>query len=452
MKKVVKALIFFLVMTMIPFSATWAQTEEDTEESATTAGPKYGTDSVNCVMNLSLYREFYKQKNFKDAYPHWRWVFNNCPLATMNLYIDGAKMVSNLVDETKDAALKDKYVDTLMMVYDQRIKYFNKEGFVLGRKGIDLYTYRTDKIEEIYPVLKKSVELSVNKSEGAVLVYYFRAIIGMVDLQKLEKVAIIDGYDVISEIVDHNIQANQQKAKALANWENIKANIESTFEPFATCPDLISIYQKKYNSNSDDVETLKKITNVLDRKGCNDSELFFQATEKLHTLEPSAQSAYLMGSLYLGKENMSRAATYLQQAANLFEEPENQVRALNLLANIQFNQRSYSQARATAQKILQINPNYGKAYLLIGDLYAASAANCTEDDMSGKTVFWAAVDKYVKARSVDSSVESEANQRIGQYSQHFPPKEDLFFRDMEEGGSYTVGCWINEATTIRPAK
>jgi tetratricopeptide (TPR) repeat protein len=370
----------------------------------------------------------------------------------MNLYIDGAKMVSNLVDETKDAALKDKYVDTLMMVYDQRIKYFNKEGFVLGRKGIDLYTYRTDKIEEIYPVLKKSVELSVNKSEGAVLVYYFRAIIGMVDLQKLEKVAIIDGYDVISEIVDHNIQANQQKAKALANWENIKANIESTFEPFATCPDLISIYQKKYNSNSDDVETLKKITNVLDRKGCNDSELFFQATEKLHTLEPSAQSAYLMGSLYLGKENMSRAATYLQQAANLFEEPENQVRALNLLANIQFNQRSYSQARATAQKILQINPNYGKAYLLIGDLYAASAANCTEDDMSGKTVFWAAVDKYVKARSVDSSVESEANQRIGQYSQHFPPKEDLFFRDMEEGGSYTVGCWINEATTIRPAK
>ncbi|KAF5030698.1 hypothetical protein DSECCO2_635510 [anaerobic digester metagenome] len=159
-----------------------------------------------------------------------------------------------------------------------------------------------------------------------------------------------------------------------------------------------------------------------------------------------------MGSLYLGKENMSKAATYLQQAANLFEEPENQVRALNLLANIQFNQRSYSQARATAQKILQINPNYGKAYLLIGDLYAASASNCTEDDMGGKTVFWAAVDKYVRARNVDPSVESEANQKIGQYSQHFPAKEDLFFRDMQEGASYTVGCWINETTTIRPAK
>lgn len=451
MKKVVKASIFFLIMTLVPFSTTWAQTEEETEENAATAGPRYGSDSANCVIHLSLYREFYKQKNYKDAFPHWRWVFNNCPLATMNLYIDGAKMVSSLVDETKDAGLKDKYVDTLMMVYDQRIKYFDKEGFVLGRKGIDLYTYRTDKVEEIYPVLKRSVELSGNKTEGAVLVYYFRTIIGMVDLKKLDKVAIVDGYDVISEIIDHNIQVNKEKPKALANWENIKANIESTFEPFATCPDLISIYQKKYDSNSDDIENLKKITNVLDRKGCNDSELFFRATEKLHTLEPSAQSAYLMGSLYLGKENMSRAATYLQQAADLFDEPENKIRALNLLANIQFNQRSYSQARSTAQKILQINPNYGKAYMLIGDLYAASAANCTEDDMGGKTVFWAAVDKYYKAKSVDPSVEAEANQKIGQYSQHFPVNEDLFFRDMQKGDSYTVGCWINEVTTVRPA-
>ena len=28
---------------------------------------KYGEDSVNCVINLSLYREYYKQKNYDDA-------------------------------------------------------------------------------------------------------------------------------------------------------------------------------------------------------------------------------------------------------------------------------------------------------------------------------------------------------------------------------------------------
>ncbi|HPJ63617.1 tetratricopeptide repeat protein [Lentimicrobium sp.] len=452
MKKGVKALIFLLMISLGFTGVSRAQTDDDSEEKTTTAGPKYGADSTNCVMHLSLYREFYKQKNYKDALPHWRWVFFNCPIASQNTYIDGAKIISTKVDECKDPALREKLIDTLMMVYDQRIRYFNREGYVLGRKGIDLFTYRTDKTEQIYPVLKKSVELSGKKSEGAVLVYYFRAIISMVDLQKMDKSAIVDGYDQISEIIDHNLKLNQDNPKKLANWENIKANIESTFEPFATCPDLIGIYEKKYADKPDDIELLTKITNVLERKKCTDSELFFNATEKLHKLQPSAQSAYLMGSLNLEKNNISKAAEYMQEAANLFEDNTDKIRALNLLANINFNQRNYSQARANAQKILQLDPNYGKAYILIGDLYAASSSMCTEDDMGGKTVFWAAVDKYVKARSVDPSVEAEANNKIGQYSKHFPPASDLFFRDLNEGGSYTVGCWINETTTIRAAK
>ncbi len=44
---------------------------------------KYGEDSVKCVTNLSLYREFYKQwraseftsSTVNDAIGPWRWVF-----------------------------------------------------------------------------------------------------------------------------------------------------------------------------------------------------------------------------------------------------------------------------------------------------------------------------------------------------------------------------------------
>ena len=258
-------------------------------------------------MHLSLYREFFKQKNYHDAYSHWKWVFNNCPLASQNVYIDGAKLVTAKIDEAKDPGKRDLLVDTLMMVYDQRITYFDREGYVLGRKGVDLFTYRPEKTEQIYQILKKSVDLSGNKTEGSPLVYYFRSILGMVDLQKLEKAAIVDGYDQISEIIDFNLKQSTDNAQQLASWENIKGNIESTFEPFATCPDLISIYEKKFSEKPEDVDLLKKITNVLDRKKCNDSELFFKATENLHKLEPSAQSAYLMGTLNLKKENYRKS-------------------------------------------------------------------------------------------------------------------------------------------------
>ncbi len=451
MKKGIKAVFFLLMLSLLPISTILAQETED-NSSSVAKGPKYGSDSATCVMHLSLYREFYKQKNFKDAFPHWRWVFRSCPLASQNVYIDGVKMVSARIDEAKDAAKKEALIDTLMMVYDQRITYFNREGYVLGRKGTDLYTYRPDKTEQIYQILKKSVDLSGNKSEGGPLVYYFRSIIGMVDLQKLDKSAIVDGYDQISQIIDHNIKENAGKAEKLASWENIKGNIESTFEPYATCPDLISMYEKKYAESPEDVELLRKITTILERKDCTKEDLFFKATESLHKLEPSAQSAFLMGKLSLQKDQASKAADYMQEAANLFEDSADKIKALEVLASINFSQRNFSQARTNAQKIIQLNPNYGKAYLLIGDLYAASASMCTGDDLGGSTVYWVAVDKYQKARSVDPSVEEEASAKISQYSRHYPKASDLFFRDMVEGTSYTVGCWINESTTIRGIK
>ena len=94
--------------------------------------PKYGKDSAKCVANLSLYREFYKQwkqsgyKNsaINDATKWWSWVFLHCPIASENIYVDGVRMVDFRIKKAKDPELKSKLIDTLMLIYDQRIKYF----------------------------------------------------------------------------------------------------------------------------------------------------------------------------------------------------------------------------------------------------------------------------------------------------------------------------------------
>jgi hypothetical protein len=99
-----------------------------------------------------------------------------------------------------------------------------------------------------------------------------------------------------------------------------------------------------------------------------------------------------------------------------------------------------------------LRPNDGNPYIIIGDLYASSANDCGEDEISKKAAYWAAVDKYIRARSVDTSVEQMANERISSYSRAFPAMERLFFHDLKEGDSYTVGCWINETTTVRAAR
>ena len=71
------------------------------------------------------------------------------------------------------------------------------------------------------------------------------------------------------------------------------------------------------------------------------------------------------------------------------------------------------------------------------------------DEFDKRTVFWAAVDKFVKAKQVDPSVAAKANEYIERYSPHFPTKDEAFFRDITAGKSVKVGGWINETTTAR---
>lgn len=441
-------LYLILALPLFMLSSLKAQTTSDT--SSIKALDK---DSPQCTEQLSLYREYHKIKLYSYALPHWRWVFNNCPTASQNIYIDGVKIVSSQIEEAQDPELKSKLIDTLMMVYDQRIMHYGKEGYVLGRKAMDAINYRPDMLETAYPWFAKSVNLQGNEAEGAVVIYYLNTAIQLANSGKIEKSEIFDVYDQAITIAENNLSKPDISEKELGTWQNVKANVELLIQPLATCTDLVNIYEKKFAENSDNVEILKNITSILDRRECTkERDLFFRATEKLHTLEPSAQSAYLMGRLSIANNVLQKAADYMSQAADLYTDTTDKIKALYALASIHTSNRNYSQARNAALRILQIKPSEGKAYILIGDMYAASAGSCESDDLSGKTVFWAAVDKYYRAKSVDPSVEQEANEKINQYSRYFPATSDLFFRDYKEGESYVVGCWINENTTIRGTK
>ncbi len=88
-------------------------------------------------------------------------------------------------------------------------------------------------------------------------------------------------------------------------------------------------------------------------------------------------------------------------------------------------------------------------YLLIGDMYAATATSCGDNELTTRVAYWAAADKYNKAKAIDNSIEEEANQRINRVRSRFPDKNTVFFYGLQQGQSYTVGCWINETTTVR---
>jgi tetratricopeptide (TPR) repeat protein len=420
---------------------------------------RYGKDSVTCIMNISLYREFYKQwkasgyknETIKDVISPWRWVFLNCPKGTQNTYIDGVKIISYLIDKAESPELKEKYIDTLMMVYDQRIEYFNKEGYVLGRKGVDLFSYRPSATKDIYRDLKKSIEIEGNASKGPVVVYYMNSAVKMAKEGKADSSIIFDAYDISSGIVDYNLKKYADKPKDNEKWMTIQNNIELILEPFATCKDLIAIYRKKFNENPEDLEMLQKVTALLDEKDCQQDPFYFETTKKLYELEPSPKSAYLIGKMLMNEEKYAEAIDYFKEGEKTGDSVITH-RSFLYIAQAYRTLNNFPSARTYALKSVAYDPYDGEPYILIGDMYAASAKECGDNDLSSRAAYWAAVDKYYKAKKVDPDLAEEAAARIASYSVYFPSAKTIFFYSLNEGDTYRVECWINEDTRVRASK
>lgn len=423
---------------------------------------KYGStpeDSAKCIMNLSLYTEFYKQwktsgyknNSVKDAIGPWRKVYRTCPGARLGTYVDGVKMYTHYINKAKEEAKKNAYIDTLMMLYDSRIEYFGKEGFVLGRKGVDLYSLRLTDYEEAYNILKRSIELEGNESYPDVVVFFMRGTKKMIDEGKASEDLIFDNYELSSQIIEYNLAASAGDDRNTANWENVKGNIDLIFEPFATCEAIIKIYTPKFKENPDDLKMLKKLTRLLDKKKCTEDPLYFEATVKLYDLEPSPESAFLIGKMLMKNKEYEKAIDYLKEGEKL-ENTNDRADAYLYIAECYRTMKNYSSARSYAYKCIEERPDDGNPYIMIGDMYAASNNICGDNDLAKKAVYWVAVDKYYKAKQVDPKVAEVADDRIRSYSIYFPPLEDIFFNNLHEGDDYSVECWINEKTKIRAAK
>ncbi len=418
-------------------------------------GPRFGTDSITCVVNLSLYREFFRQwrqagnegKIIEDAINPWRWVFLNCPKASKNIYLDGVAIVEYLIEKEKDPSRRNKLIDTLMMVYDQRIRAFGEEGFVLGRKGVNLANYRPENTQELFQIFNRSVELMGNSTEPAVIVQYFRTAERMVREGTLDLDQFFNIYSQLIAIVDAGIEAGEN----ITTMENVRGFLVQTLEPHAGCNDLVRIFSKKVEQSPDDIELLHNIIRLFDRRGCTDDPFYLSVTIKAYKLDPSAESAFGIAKMYFRNKEYSKAIEFLDKV-NELKDSNDRADGFLLLANSLKNTNDFPKARDAARNAIKARPGEGHAYILIGDMYAESSESCGTNELTTRAVFWAAVDQYITARRVDPTVAELTDARIALFSKHFPNYETIFFHGFREGDTFLVECWINESTTVRAAR
>lgn len=417
-----------------------------------------GEGDKDFMSTITLEKQVYDQKDYKSTLPYWRILYKKFPKSTLNIYLHGTAIFQSFIENTKDIKLRGLYIDTLMQIYDKRIKYFDQKGYVLGRQGTDYMKFKlldnenmTDDVRK--PILKngftyleESVKLQGLESEAPVLILFMQSSRGLFGMGELGKEKVIENYDIASKIVNNALQKDPNDN----NYIIARDNVDQVFQASgaADCAALISIYTPKFDQIAANIEDLKKVIRMLDRQGCDASPLYAKASEKLFELEPSAEAAYNMARMFIKANQHEKAEEYYKQAIDAEKDPLNLSKYYFEMATLNFNDNPET-AKSYLKKSIENNPNNGKSYLLLGDLYAHNSKSYGENDFEHSFVFMSAVDYFVKAKKADPSLEAEANEKINLYSQYFPNKEDIFMNQLTVGKPYTIGGWINETTIIR---
>ncbi len=416
----------------------------------------HGEDSIRCLQNLSLYQPYAKQGDYASALEFWEIVYAECPASRVGIYIDGAKIKAWQWNKESDPAKKAQIFDELMAVYDQRIKYFGNHNrypspWILGRKALDYLQFNPKgDMKTPYEWLKTAIYDSPTANFEPAYATAFISVSKDLLSDEAHKENFLNDYIKTTERLDAKLAITApgpEKDRIIG----IKNGVDVLFSNSgaADCETLTTLFAERIEQNKGNQDFLNNIISLFKRAKCTDTDTYFLASEYRHAINPTAESAEGCAYQSIKKEDYKKASEYLKEAIELETDTEKKADYAYLTASTLFAEKSFAEARTMALKAAEYKNNFGAPYMLIAKMYANSVDHF-DDPVIKRTVYWAAVDKLQKAKSVDPSVSEEADDLIMKYKEQYPDTEDIFMHpDITVGKAYRIGGWIQESTVAR---
>ncbi len=414
------------------------------------AQDKYGSgpNREECIKYLSYYSEYYKQKNYDSALPNWRQAYSLCPAtASQNMFVHGTTLMTRLYNQVKDEAHKNAIVDTILTLQDQRMAAYPKNRVsILNNKGQYMINYRNADAPYIYKNLNEIVDELGPQSNGGLLVNLLQATITMYRENQLSADDVIAMYDKVTANVEGATAKNDAEAEDNAK---AKAAIESIFadSKVASCENLIAIFGPRYDADPENLALVSNIVKLMNTaEDCASNDLYLKAVTSMYKLDPSYKSAFGLYRLNAARGNVADAAKYLEEAiASPESDDATDAQYYYEMAAFCYKNGMRGKASEAARKAVDMDFGYaGKAYLILGNLWASATCGETVDKWAR---YWAAADYYQKARNADPTVADEAAASLGSVSRYYPEASEAFMYDLTKGQSYTVSCGGMTATT-----
>ncbi len=413
-----------------------------------------------------LYRDQIKLNNIENAYPLWQKAFYSAPGSNGKVkyhFDDGIKIFTHFFQNETDNTQRAALVDSVVMVYEKRVECFGDEAYVAGRKGFDYYyTFNEFRSEEkAFQLLKENIDTKREKADYFVINPFTKLLF---DRIVREEISYEEGRNYAKLVLDAVAYGKENcKGRNCEAWDIIEEYAPIRLEAlegldgFWDCEYYSNKYYSQFEANPEDCETIELVYRRLLRGACSSDDpklIAVKAAKDTKCYTPPPPPGPLKQAFNAYNEGDYRNAVILfEKYVEGTDDVERKSKYLLLIAKIYYRDlKDYSASRRYALKAAELKDNWGEPYMLIGKLYASSGPLCGPGrGWDSQIVTWPAIDKFQYAMNVDPSVASEANDLIRQYRQYMPKKEDIFFRQLNAGDSFYVGCWIQENTRIRTA-
>lgn len=429
----------------------------------------------------SVYRQALKAQDWTVAFENWEKAYKLAPAADGKRdyhYMDGVKLYLNKYKNEADPVKKKEYIGIIDRLYDEAIEayerreiqpstcrdddacYERKIGYVLSRKGFNMFYTLNVPYSQNLEVYAMAIDKAGNDLEYTAYDPVFIMCSHQFQKGLMTKEQVLDFYNKLEEIALYNIENNSRLGSYYDQaWKAGKSKLAPIEADVFDCDYFRPIYKQMYDENPEDMEQLKNLVALLKKRNCDPTDpvlveletKWMAYAEKVNAERQAEFEAnnpsFVAKKLYDEGEYRAAVEKYVE-AIEQESDPEKKASYLFSKASIQFRKlKQYAVARSTAYEAAKLRPDWGRPYMLIGDMYGSSARTCG-DNWNQRLAIIAAIDKYKYARNIDSEVAAEANERISKYKTSLPEIADGHMRGVKEGAKEKVGCWIGETVTV----
>lgn len=456
------------------------------------------TDSIRCWENYNNFGSLANQRQYAQAFDHWKIVYETCPAVKEVIYKFGPRviegkmealdqMIASTADEAAKAELvaeRAALVDLLFEQYESRMQYFpGTEAYVKASMAQDIYGYYGDTAyNRVYNLFNEAMDIDPTQMSASQFWTFFKVAVELKDRDVLDLADIFEVYNRIDESVAANTDAlnveiaelvvmeeagslDERGQRVLAsnrskleNYEKVKGNVGTALRGLLTSCEIIArVYNEEtFEQNKDNEVWIRRAVRTLGAEyrtdsgtviTCRDNPLYFQLTEVLYQMNPSTEAARNMGRLAMYREEYEKAIDYFSQAIDGELDPALRSTDYTRMAAAQQQLGRLSSAKSSLMNAISENAQNGRAQLQLAGVYMAADGVCGENAFEKGAVYWAAINRLNRAKSIDPSLTNAANTLIQQCWARVPDKGVSFRLGKQEGDTYTIGCWINETIT-----